>query len=81
MIDLGYDPFDDLPATMVMTDTVYAALVAAQAANGYQPLSPAQVTAAIGPAPPAVTELPYIPGYSFDDVGTALGTRYRDVGS
>lgn len=76
----GYDPRQDLPDTMVMTVARELALVQAFQANGFQPLSPAQVLAAVGPAPPAVTSLPVDPSYGFDDgVSFARGTRYADV--
>jgi len=58
----GYAPLAWLPAGQVLTRDREAALQGAYVSNGFQPLSQAQITAAVGAAIAYPTSLP-----RFDD--------------
>lgn len=57
--DPDYDLISLLPAGQEMTRDRYDALAAAYAANNYQPLSEAQIVAAVGPALPPPNSPPW----------------------
>lgn len=48
----GYDPCNDIPPGIVLTRAIQDGLLSAYAANGYKPLTQAQIEAITGPAPP-----------------------------
>jgi hypothetical protein len=65
----GYDVIAHLPAGQVLTRDRTDALVQAYVDNGRQPLSADQVTAAVGPALPAITSIKRLPDESTPSQG------------